>query len=79
MRIKGYRYAQHIYSHQCEIDHPTQARWIFALRTGCARYKKFFKVKSRVFWCPYSSSRTAATERLRALATWLMVRFGRTA
>lgn len=32
MRIRGYRYAQHIYSRQCEIDHPPQARWMFALR-----------------------------------------------
>lgn len=42
------------------------------------RTKKFFKVRSSVFWCPYSSSRIDAIEQLRALAMWLMVRIGRT-
>lgn len=32
MRIKVRRYAQRIYNRECDIGHPLQARWIFALR-----------------------------------------------
>lgn len=33
MRIKGFRYAQHIYGRACELDAEPQPMWVWTLRT----------------------------------------------
>lgn len=52
MRIKVHRYTPRIFNRECDISHPPQARWIFALRMRVAlmraRYKNILPLRVAV-------------------------------
>ena len=70
MRIKVRRYTQRIY--ECDIGHPPQARWIFALRMRVAlmraRYKNILPLRLYENEWPCC---TESAEELRDIIPWV--------